>query len=203
MTIWFLARATGLVALMAFSAATALGALSSRRVVGTGSAPPDARRLDRRLLMQLAHRSAAVLALAMLLAHASLIIADAYVDVSISATLLPFTAGYRPLALGLGTLAAYAFVVVAVSGAMRGRLANSARAVRRWRRVHLLAYVGWGLSMGHGVFAGTDTGSWWSTAIYATCGLAVAVALILRLRSDRAHRLTPLPAARTLAKSTS
>ena len=60
------------------AAATALGALSSRRVVGTGSAPPEARQLDRRLLMQLAHRSAAVLGLAMLLAHASLIIADAY-----------------------------------------------------------------------------------------------------------------------------
>ncbi|WP_284148476.1 ferric reductase [Aeromicrobium fastidiosum] len=194
--IWYLARATGMVALIAFTASTAMGALTSRH-----RARPTERQLDRRFLVQVAHRSAAVLGLTMLLAHAVLIVLDVYVDVSLTSTVVPFTAGYRPLALGLGTLAVYAFVVVAVSGAARGRLATSARATRTWRRVHLAAYAGWAAAMAHGILAGTDTGASWTTAIYATCGLAVAVAVGLRLRDHAAARRAPLASARTLVRS--
>lgn len=196
--IWYLARATGMVALIAFTASTAMGALASRRRTRGSD-----QQLDRRFLVQTAHRSAAVLGLTMLLAHAVLIILDVYVDVSLTSTLVPFTAGYRPLALGLGTLAVYAFVVVAVSGAARGRLAGSARAARTWRRVHLAAYAGWALAMGHGILAGTDTGASWSTAIYSACGFAVAVAVGLRLRDHAATGRTPLTTARTLVRSQS
>lgn len=195
MTIWYLARATGLVALIAFTAATVLGALASRH----GSAASD-RQLDRRYLTQMAHRSAAVLGLLTLVAHAALIVADAYVNVSLTATVLPFTAGYRPLALALGTLSVYAFVLVGVSGALRGRLASSARAARTWRAVHLSAYVGWALAMGHGIFSGTDTGATWSTAIYAACGLAVAAAVARRLLDRSGTSPAPTPA-RLLVRS--
>lgn len=198
MTIWYLARATGMVALIAFTAATAMGALASR----TADRPTGAQ-IDRRFLVQMAHRSAAVLGLVVLAAHATLIVLDAYVDVPLTSIVVPFTAGYRPLALGLGTLSVYAFVVVAVSGAMRGRLATSARAARTWRRVHLAAYAGWAMAMGHGIFSGTDTGSPWSTAIYVACGLAVAVAVGLRLVDRSRHDHRPLTTARTLARSSS
>ena len=195
MTAWYLARATGMVALLAFTASTALGALATR----TGNR--SVRALDRRYLTQVAHRSAAILGLVALAAHVVLLITDAYVDVGVSSTLLPFTAGYRPLALGLGTLAVYAFIAVAVSGAMRGRLATSRRGVRTWRAVHLSAYVGWALSMGHGLLAGTDTGATWSTAIYVACGAAVVVAVALRLRTAARERRSPLVSARTLART--
>lgn len=198
MTIWYLARATGLVALIAFTAATAMGALASR----SRHRPTD-QQLDRRFLVQMAHRSAAVLGLLALALHATLIVLDSYVSVSVASTVLPFTAGYRPVALGAGTLSVYAFVVVAVSGAVRGRLATSARAVRAWRSVHVTAYAGWAMAMGHGIFSGTDTASLWSTAIYVACGLAVAIAVALRLRDRTTQRHRPLTAARTLVRSTS
>lgn len=198
MTIWYLARATGLVALIAFTVATALGASASR----VRSDRSDAA-LDRRYLTQTAHRSAAVLGLALLALHATLIVIDSYVQVSVPSLLVPFTSGYRPLAIGLGTLATYAFAVVSLSGALRGRLAASAGAARRWRVVHLGAYLGWGLSMGHGVLAGTDTGATWSTAIYVACGLTVLAALALRLRDRRTPQISSLHAARTLVRSSS
>ncbi len=198
MTIWYLARAAGMVALMAFTASTVLGALAARH-----PRAHDATSLDRRFLTQMAHRSAAVVGLGMLLAHVVLIVVDSYVPVSIAGTLVPFTAGYRPVALGVGTIAVYLFTLVAVSGALRGRLATSATAARRWRGVHLAAYVGWALSMGHGIFAGTDTGAWWSTAIYVACGVAVAAALVVRLRSEQVVHAQPLSTARAFVSTRS
>lgn len=197
MTIWYLARATGMVALIAFTAATVLGTLATRMPTR-----PSARDLDRRFLTQMAHRSVAILGLLMLVAHTTLIVIDSYVDVSVSGVLVPLTAGYRPLALGAGTLAVYTFILVAVSGAMRGRLAGSPTAVRTWRTIHLSAYVGWALSMGHGIFAGTDTGAWWSTAVYVACGVAVLTALAVRVGSARTPIRNADPA-RTLVRSSS
>lgn len=191
MTIWYLARATGLVTLIAFTAATVLGALASASRDRSSEA-----QLDRRFLTQMAHRSAAATGLVMLLAHTTLIVIDSFVAVSVTGALLPFTAGYRPFALGLGTLAVFTFISVAVSGAMRGRLAASEGAVRRWRAVHFLAYLGWALSMGHGILAGSDTGQPWTTAIYAACAVAAAAAVSIAIRSDFRRRSRGLGAAR-------
>jgi sulfoxide reductase heme-binding subunit YedZ len=97
----------------------------------------------------------------------------------------------------------YLFTLVAVSGAARGRLATSARAARAWRSVHALAYVGWAAAMAHGVLAGTDTGTRWSTAVYVACGGAVVLAVALRLRSRARTQSDPLSRARTLERSRS
>lgn len=203
MTIWLLARATGMVALMAFTASVALGALAAspkalplhdKMALQDKMTPGDT--MDRRFLKQMAHRSAAVIGLALLLVHAILIIIDSFVNVSISGALVPFTAGFRPIALAAGTLSVYTFVAVAVSGALRGRLTTSAGSVRRWRYIHLSAYAGWALAMGHGIFAGTDTGVWWTTAVYVACGAAVLTAVTVRLVAEMKHRSSPLPEAR-------
>jgi sulfoxide reductase heme-binding subunit YedZ len=196
MTLWYLGRAAGIVALVAFTASIFLGALSSSR--DRAARPRDA---EHRYLLQMAHRSAAICGLLALTCHVGLLVLDSYVDVTIGGVLIPFTAGYRPLALAMGTVGVYAFVLAAVSGAARGRLATSARAARSWRSVHATAYVGWVLAMAHGILAGTDTGSLWSTATYVTCGSAVAVAGMVRLTSLR-RTATELPMhARTLERS--
>lgn len=195
MTLWYLARAAGLVALIAFTASTAMGALATRR-----SRRPGPEEMDRRYLVQMAHRSAAITGLLALIAHVALLVLDSYVSVSISGALIPFTAGYRPLALAMGTLGVYAITLVAVSGAARGRLASSARAAKTWRSVHLMAYLGWVLSMGHGLFAGSDTGASWSTAIYLACGGAVLAAVTGRLGARSRSIHSPLYVARSLEK---
>lgn len=190
MTLWFLARAAGFVALLAASVTVALGA------VGSSS------RWDTRILAQLVHRSAAVVTLAMLGLHAALLVADHYVAVSVTGALVPFTAGYRGLALGLGTLGAYAFLVVAATGALRGRLAAHERAARAWRAVHLSAYAAWVLAMGHGVLAGTDTWRDWAVALYAGCAALVAAGVALRILAVLRQRRAPLAHARRVGATT-
>lgn len=198
MTLWYLARAAGMVALLAFTASTAMGALSTRR-----SRHPNPDEMDRRYLVQMAHRSAAITGLLALIAHVVLLVLDSYVNVSLGGALIPLTAGYRPLALAMGTIGVYTIILVAVSGASRGRLASSVRAARAWRSVHLLAYAGWVLSMGHGLLAGSDTGAWWSTAIYVACGGAVLAAVAARLTAHSRAINSPLHIARTLERSRS
>jgi sulfoxide reductase heme-binding subunit YedZ len=184
MTLWYVARAAGFVALLMLTASVTLGALASTR---TGANTPGG--LDRRYLRQMAHRSFAVAGLLLIAFHATLIVLDSFVDVSLSGALIPFTSAWRPFAVGLASLALYATVATAISGAARGRLASSAAAARRWRTVHVAAYAGWALAMGHGILAGTDTGTIWSTAIYVVCAIAVLMAVATRLRA----RPTPLP----------
>jgi len=182
MTLWFLARAAGFMALLGATAAVSLGAVAS------GSTPVTrARRAETRLLLQLAHRSAAVVTLALLGLHAVLLVLDSHVALTVPGALVPFTAGYRGVALGLGTLATYCFAAVALTGALRGRLAGSARTPRWWRPVHLLAYVAWPLVMAHGVLAGTDTEAPWAWLLYAGSAVAVMSAVWWRLGAEQQH----------------
>jgi sulfoxide reductase heme-binding subunit YedZ len=190
MTLWYLARAAGFMALLAATASVTLGALASSRVAD------DVRGRDRRILRQLAHRSAAVVTLAMLALHVLLLVTDRFVDLTVPGVLVPFTAGYRGFALGLGTLAAYGLLVVALSGAARGRLAASAKAAQGWRVVHVSAYVAWLLSMAHGILAGTDTGRWWTWLLYAGCAATVSVAVVVRAVSGEDQHDSALSAAR-------
>lgn len=180
MTIWYLMRACGLVALLAFSIAVGLGALST-----VGWHP------ERRLLHQLLHRSIAGLGVLFLVLHLTFVVLDTSVPIPVGAVLLPFTASFRPLAVGLGTLAMWAMVLAVVSGLARGALRGSSTETseRTWRILHGASYVGWALSIAHGVLTGTDTGTWWTTATYALCALTGTVALTMRWRRREPRRV--------------
>jgi sulfoxide reductase heme-binding subunit YedZ len=196
MTLWFLARALGMVALLGFTASVCLGALASSTGRGTGAH-------EKRAVRQLAHRSIALVALGALALHVGLLVLDTHVALSLMSVVVPFTSGFAPFAVGLGTLAVWAFVATALSGLSRGRLAGSRVSPRAWRTVHAAAYVGWVLSMGHGVLAGTDTGRAWTTVVYVGCALAVGTAVALRVlaRPRRTTTLTDsVPAHRVLVR---
>ncbi len=168
MTLWFIARAAGLVALAALTLATALGAFATVRQ------PQDGPRAHRwRFALQYVHRYAAVTGLLLLVAHITTLVLDTYSGVNLQSVIIPFTASYRPVAVGFGTLALIATVGTAFVGAARGRLATSVRATKIWRGLHLAAYGAWALAMGHGYFAGTD-----STWLPVRLGYLVAVVVV-------------------------
>lgn len=189
MTLWYVARAAGFGTLILATVTVVLGALASRQ-------PPGAGGRDRRILRQLAHRSAGVVTLALLGLHVLLLVTDQYVDLSLPSVLVPFTAGYRAFAVGLGTLTMYGLLVLAATGALRGRLATSAAGARGWRAVHGSAYLVWLLAMGHGILAGTDTLSSWALWLYGACALAVILAIWARLNAADDHQRSPLQEAR-------
>lgn len=169
MTLWLIARSLGFVALSAFTASVVLGLTSSS--IGSPRS---------RYVQQLVHRSLAAIALVALSGHFVSLVLDSYVDVPWSTALVPFTSGYEPLAVTLGTLAVWSFLVTAVSGMARGRLAGTTVSPRVWRWLHRSAWAGWVLSVGHGLLAGTDSSTTWAVVTYAVCVSAVAGAALVR-----------------------
>ena len=75
--------------------------------------------------------------------------------------LVPFVAPYRPLAVGLGVLAAYAALSVHASFALRGHIG-----ARPWRALHYLSFAVYGLATAHGLAAGSDARLLWVKALY-------------------------------------
>lgn len=180
MTLWYVARAAGLVALALLTIATALGALASVRQSSEGA------RVHRwRFALQYVHRAAAATGVLLLVVHVTTLVLDSSSGVDLKAVVIPFTASYRPVAVALGSLALFTAVATALVGAARGRLASSPRATRLWRAVHLSAYAAWGLAITHGFLAGTDSTYGPVMPGYVGAVLLVTVAIATRIRSYR------------------
>lgn len=184
MTIWFIARGAGLAALVLLSVATALGAIVS----GRRPARPGAR-----VIAQYTHRVTASVGLAVLGLHLTMILADSFAHVGWAGALVPFTSQYRPLWVGLGSLAAYTFLLIAATGFARGRMAGSARGAAMWRTIHGAAYAGWAMAMLHGLRAGTDSGLSWVRVLYLSCLLVVLGSVATRgvVGAPSARRVVP------------
>ncbi|MGW0039508.1 hypothetical protein [Gordonia sp. NPDC003376] len=197
MTLWYLIRALGFVALVALTGSICLGVLAGVVTPSRHRADPGA--AERRITRQLHHRTLAVIGLLALLMHIALILVDSAVDVPPAAALLPFGSGYRPVAVAFGVVALYGFTLAAVSGFTRRFFASSAGAVRSWRTVHAIAYLAWAAAIYHGFSAGTDTHTWWALSIHGLCTGSVGMSLLLRGIMIR-HPLrspTPTPATTT------
>lgn len=145
------------------------------------------------MVWQYVHRAAALSGVTLVVLHVVTLLADSYADVGVLG-LLPFGSGFKPLAVTFGVLAAYALAAVAVTGALRSRIATFGTQVRLWRRIHLLSYAAWALFTAHFLLVRTDTGKWWSVATLVAGATAVAVGVIARVSERRlADRRATVP----------
>ncbi len=171
-TPWLIARASGFAAFAALSLDVVIGLVVSTRVAD--------RHLSRGQLIDL-HGWLSPLALALVLGHAVILLADGYIRFDALDVLIPFVAPYRAVAVGIGIVAAYAAVVVHASFAFRKRLGT-----KRWRKLHYLSFLAFAAAAVHGIIAGTDTGRPWAIAIYAAPLIAVSALVALRAGRGRA-----------------
>lgn len=169
--LWFTARGAGLSAMLLLSIAVVLGAL--------GSMPTRA--ASTRVVVQYLHRTAAALGLGLIAVHVTTLVLDPKAHIGLAGALVPFASHYRPGGVALGSMAMYAFLLVAALGAARGRLAASRVGAATWRALHALAYPAWLTAVVHGLMAGTDRGQGWVVLLAVGCIGAVVVALLARL----------------------
>lgn len=172
--LWYASRGTGVTLLLLLSASTVLGVLSTARF-----------RRDTwpRALTQGLHRDVALLSCALLLAHVLTVVLDEFVDVRWWHALVPFTGGYEPVWLGLGTLASDLVIAVVVTSLARRRLGHGP-----WRAVHMTTYAAWWLGVLHGLMIGTDSGAGWSQVVTWTCVAAVVSAAAYRIWAGARER---------------
>ena len=165
-TTWYAARAGGVVAYLLVSASVLAGILlaGKRKVPGLP-----------RFAVEDVHRFLGLLAGLFIATHVASVALDTVVPFSLSQLIVPFTAGYRPLATGLGVVAMELLVAVAVTNRLRSRLPY-----RLWRRAHYATLAVWLLATVHGILSGSDRSQTWLLALYGTTVALVAVALVLR-----------------------
>lgn len=165
--LWYLTRATGLVALVLLTATIVLG------IIGTARAASP--RWPRLLTAGL-HKNLALTATALVAVHVVTTVTDPFVSISVLAAFVPFASSYRPIWLSLGAVAFDLMLAVLITSLVRDRLSH-----RVWRAVHLLVYLCWPVALWHGLGTGTDTRLSWVLAINAGCVIAVAAAVWWRL----------------------
>ncbi len=156
--LWYFSRATGIVSLLLLTLVMVLGIA----VAGRATAATPARAFVAGL-----HRVAALMSVCFLGLHIATAVLDSYVDIGWISVLVPFTSGYEPVWVGLGTAAFDLILALVATSLLRTRLGR-----RRWRAVHWAAYALWPIAFVHGLTAGPDLGSglllWVSLAAAAT-----------------------------------
>ena len=172
--LWALGRGTGVVALVMFTVTIVLGivARSGRSVGGLG-----------RFGVNEVHRTAALTGTTLVAAHVASLVLDPYAQLRLVDVVLPFLGAYRPLWLGMGTLALDLLVVIVVVSLLRDRLGP-----RVFRLVHWGTYALWPVALAHAVGNGTDRASLWLLAIAAACTAAVVAGVGWRLTPSYAER---------------
>ena len=168
--LWYATRGTGAITLLLLTASVVLGVGEVRawRPAGTP-----------RFAVAAMHRTVSLLAVALLAVHIATTLLDPFPPIGALNAIIPFQTDYRPLWLGLGTVASDLLVALALTSLVRRRLGY-----RAWRGLHWLAYACWPVALTHGVGAGSDTRSAWMLGLTAGCVLAVLVAVVGRLAAE-------------------
>lgn len=165
-TFWMLARATGLTAYVLLTTSILAGLVLKSRVFR--SLKPAA--------VTDTHRFLALLGIGAVVAHGATLVLDPTLHLGLRALLVPGLSPYRPVAVGVGVLAAELMLLVYASFSLRRRIG-----ARNWRRLHWATYGIFAAATVHGLAAGTDTSQPWAFALYLS-----AIALVVAAATWRA-----------------
>ena len=174
-TFWLLARASGLAAYVVMTLSVLAGLVLKSRPFT---------RLRASSVTEV-HKTLAITGLGALVLHATSLVLDTTVKVSLAALVIPGLVSYRPVAVAVGVVAGWFFVVITASFRFRKRIG-----VRMWRRLHWFTYALFGLATIHGITAGTDATQPWARGLYlGALGSVVAAtawrALVPPARKER------------------
>jgi len=174
-TYWYLARATGAVALVLLTLVVVLGILGPLRISGAPRWP--------RFAIDTLHRDASLLVIALLVLHIATSVLDGFAPIAWLDGINPFGAAYRPLWMGLGAFSFDLLLAIVVTSLLRVRLGY-----RSWRAVHWLAYLSWPVAVLHGLGTGTDVKTWWMLLLTFASLAAVVSAVLVRVARSRPER---------------
>jgi sulfoxide reductase heme-binding subunit YedZ len=156
---WITSRAAGIGALLASTAAVALGLLMSTRL---------RRSADFRPL----HETLSLTTMVALAVHALALLGDSYLKPSLADVTIPFVSGYMRLWTTLGIVGGWMMILLGLAYYVRGRIGPA-----RWRSLHRFTALAWALAVIHTLGEGTDAGAAWF--VLPTLALALPTAALL------------------------
>lgn len=175
-TFWLLARASGITAYLLLTTSMLAGLVLKARPF---------RSLKPAQVTDI-HRFLALLGLGTLALHGATLLLDRAVTIPWIALLVPGLSPYRPLAVGIGVLAAELMLVVYVSFGQRKRIG-----AKTWRKLHFASFVVFAGAAAHGLLAGSDTQQPWARALYL-----LTIGAVVGATAFRALAPKPAPPAR-------
>jgi sulfoxide reductase heme-binding subunit YedZ len=172
---WYLTRGTGTIALILLTLSVAFGVANIRRL-RTPNVP--------RFVFDAVHRNVSLLAVAFVCVHILTSVMDGFAPINLIDAVIPFVSSYRPVWLGLGTVAFDLLLAVGITSMLRRRFGY-----RAWRAVHWAAYASWPVALLHGLGTGSDTKKGWMLAVVAGCVVIVLVAVVSRATAGWPERV--------------
>ena len=122
------------------------------------------------------HRNLSLIAVVFVALHVVTAVADSYVNIPLTAAIVPLASPYERLWLGLGAVSLDIMIAVIVTSLLRRHLSR-----RLWRGVHLLAYVSWPVAWLHSIFSSTDMRHGALFLLALACAVLVVIAVGWRL----------------------
>jgi hypothetical protein len=155
---WVAARAMGVTAYLLLTLEVALGLLLSH--------PRNTSEWRKTKQVFPWHEMITVFTGAFLVLHIALLAVDPYANVGVIGALVPGYSAYRPVAVGLGSIALYALVFTALTAKWTRLLPSG-----WWLKVHRFAAVAFCMAWVHAVLSGTDGGA--LMPLYVSTGVLV------------------------------
>lgn len=179
--LWYVSRAAGVTSFALLTLVLTLGVLGPIR----RSERRKPHRIFTPAFVTGLHRSLALGMVAFLAAHVLTAVIETFVDIGWLSIIVPFSSGYRPVVVGLGTISVDLGIAVIATALLRKRLPP-----RAWRVVHKAAYVLWPIAALHGLLLGVSEPLPMQAAI-VTCIAVGTSAIAWRYTSAAGQRATP------------
>ncbi len=178
---WYLSRASAFVSYGLLWGSMALGLGITNKVTRLWPGGPTFADL---------HEHTGLLGLGFGLFHALALLGDHYIGYSLAEILVPFAGvNYRPLWVGIGQIALYLTALVTLSFYVRRWIGQ-----RTWRLLHYLSFLAFGMALIHGLFSGTDSGSFLTLMMYWASFVSLAGLFVYRAATAVERRLAPVQA---------
>ncbi|HEU4346867.1 MAG TPA: hypothetical protein VFR35_03670 [Actinoplanes sp.] len=166
---------TGVLTLVSLSITIMVGLVATDRLVLS---------IRQRVLLQSAHRTSGVIAVASLLVHIWTKAIEQHIRVI--DIFVPFVAPYNTVYVGLGTLSGWIMMLIMWSGLARARFIGKPW---MWRSIHAISYLMWPIALVHGLAAGRAAATWvilsyFLCVLFVLVGLAVRLSVSLNRRKD-------------------
>lgn len=175
---WYLARSSGIVALVLLVASVVWGVLLATRAL---------RPLDRPAWLLDLHKWLGGVALVMTGFHMLGLYLDGYIGYGLPQLFVPGTSEYRTFGVALGVVAFYVMAAVQATSYMRKRLSK-----RAWHAIHMSSYGLVWVAAIHAGLSGTDTvNRAYQVLALLLSMIAVAATVIRILSQGKRSSVTP------------